>query len=55
MLFALQNGDKTQKKALQSITETIRQIPEEPFARIGFAETPLGDVMAGFVPENKKD
>ena len=55
VLFALQNGDKTQKKALQSITETIRQIPEEPFARIGFAETPLGDVMAGFIPENKKD
>ena len=50
VLLALRNGDEQQRAALQRITETIRQIPEEPFAEIGFAETPLGDVMAGFVP-----
>ena len=50
VLLALHDGDEQQRAALQRITETIRQIPEEPFAEIGFAETSLGDVMAGFVP-----
>ena len=55
VLFALQEEDDPKKKAtLQRITETIRQVPDEPFAEIGFAETPLGDVMAGFIPENGK-
>ena len=48
VLFALSQGDSDQKKALQRITQTIRQIPEEPFRSIGFVETQLGDVMAGF-------
>ncbi len=51
VLFALSEGDEEQQAALQRITEVIRQIPEEPFTRIGFAETSLGDVMAGFVPD----
>ena len=52
-LFALHIDDDPEKSAtLRRITETIRQIPEEPFAKIDFAETPLGDVMVGFVPEN---
>ena len=52
-LFALHKEDDPEKSAtLRRITEAIRQIPEEPFAKIGFAETPLGDVMVGFVPEN---
>ena len=50
VLFALHNGNEEQKAALHRITEIIRQIPEEPFTEIGFAETTLGDVMAGFVP-----
>ena len=52
VLFALSEeyeGDEEQQAALQRITDIVRQIPEEPFARIGFAETSLGDVMAGFV------
>ena len=49
VLFALEKGDKAQKAALKRITRVIRQIPEEPFKKIGFAETQLGDVMAGFV------
>ena len=49
-LLALHDGDEKQRAALQRITETIRQIPDNPFAKIGFAETPIGDVMAGFVP-----
>ena len=53
VLFALQQEDDPEQHAkLQRITETIRQIPEEPFSAIDFVETSLGDVMAGFVPEN---
>ena len=51
VLFAMRDGDEERQAALQRITNIIRQIPEEPFAEIGFAETSLGDVMAGFVPE----
>ena len=50
VLFALHEGKEERQATLQRITETIRQIPEEPFTEIGFAETSLGDVMAGFVP-----
>ena len=53
VLFALSqalNEGEGQQATLQRITEIIRQIPEEPFTEIGFAETSLGDVMAGFVP-----
>ena len=49
VLFALHCGDEDQRATLQRITTVIRQIPEEPFTEIGFAETSLGDVMAGFV------
>lgn len=48
VLFALSEGGSKQKEALQRITQTIRQIPEEPFRSIDFVETQLGDVMAGF-------
>lgn len=51
VLFSLKNGDAERAAALRRITTAIRQIPEEPFREIGFAETPLGDVMAGFVTE----
>ena len=55
VLFALSAGDKEQQAALQRITEIVRQIPEEPFAEIGFAETSLGDVMAGFVADERQE
>ena len=55
VLFALSEGTDEQKAALQRITETLRHIPEEPFANIGFAETRLGDVMAGFVPDEEQE
>ena len=48
VLFALSQGSSEHKGTLQRITQTIRQIPEEPFRSIGFVETQLGDVMAGF-------
>ena len=54
VLFAMREGDEERLAALERITNTIREIPEEPFAEIGFVETPLGDVMAGFVPEGRK-
>ena len=53
VLFALSEGlneGEERQATLQRITDTIRQIPEEPFTEIGFVETSLGDVMAGFVP-----
>lgn len=52
VLFSLKNGHAERTAALHRITKAIRQIPEEPFQGIGFAETPLGDVMAGFVTES---
>ena len=52
VLFALSEGNKAQKATLKRITKTIRQIPEEPFDSIGFVKTPLGDVMAGFLPKS---
>ena len=55
VLFALREGKEEQQATLQRITEIIRQIPEEPFTTIGFAETTLGDVMAGFVPGEGED
>ena len=57
VLFSLSEEYEEVEKnqaALQRITDVIRQIPEEPFTRIGFAETSLGDVMAGFVPDERK-
>ena len=51
VLFALSKGTPKQESALMRIAETTRHIPEEPFHAIGFAETPLGDVMAGFETE----
>ena len=56
VLLSMREGDEERQAALERITNTIREIPEEPFAEIGFVETSIGDVMAGFVPErgNKK-
>jgi len=51
VLYALSQGSSEQKETLRRITQTIRQIPEEPFKSIGFVETQLGDVMAGFHAE----
>ena len=54
VLFALNEGEEEDQATLHRIAEIVRQIPEEPFARIGFAETSLGDVMAGLVPDEGK-
>ncbi len=51
VLLALSEGEAEEQATLRRITEVARQIPEEPFARIAFVETSLGDVMAGFLPE----
>ena len=42
VLSSMRDGDEERQAALRRITEVIRQIPEEPFAEIGFVETPLG-------------
>ena len=55
VLFALNEGDEEQQATLQRITEVVRQIPEEPFIKVGFADTSLGDVMAGFVPDERQE
>ena len=54
VLFALSEFQEA-NPALQRITEIVRQIPEEPFTRIGFEETSLGDVMAGLVLDEEKE
>ena len=57
VLFALSEEyeeDEEQQATLQRITEVVRQIPEEPFIKISFAETSLGDVMAAFVPDERR-
>lgn len=51
VLFALSKGRAEERTRLHRITDTIRQIPEEPFQKIGFVETAIGDVMAGFLAE----
>ncbi len=53
VLHTLGEGDDEQKSALQRITDAIRQISEEPFMKIDFAVTSLGDVMVGFVPDGQ--
>lgn len=50
-LFALSKGGPEQQAALGRITDTIRQIEDEPFRQIGFVETSLGDVIAGLESE----
>ena len=37
VLFAMRNGDEERQAALERITNTIREIPEEPFAEIDLA------------------
>ena len=51
VLFALSEFGEATSPPLERVTEIVRQIPEEPFTMIGFEETSLGDVMAGFVPD----
>ena len=53
VLYFLSEGDEKQRDSLQRITDVIRHIPEEPFTEIGFADTSLGDVMVGFVPDGQ--
>lgn len=48
ILFGLLKGTREQRDALQRITDTIRQVTEEPFLGIGFVDTVAGDVLAGF-------
>lgn len=55
VLFALSEFSEKPDSALKRITEIVRQIPEEPFTEIGFVETSLGDVMAGFVPDQGRE
>ena len=55
VLYSLSEGDEHQKAALQRITDIIRQIPEEPFIKIDFADTSLGDVMVAFVPDGSPE
>jgi len=48
VLYGLSIGSDEGKAALALIVERIRQVPEEPFAAIGFETTGLNDVLFGF-------
>jgi predicted ATPase len=50
VLYDLPNTSKGQI-TLRRITDRIRQLPEEPFAEIGFETTRLNDVIFGFRAE----
>ncbi len=44
---------KRNKSALNRINKAIRQLPEEPFAEIGFEKTSFNDVLFGFYTDDK--
>ena len=46
----LHNLFQTDSDTLEKINQTIRQLPEEPFANINFVTTDLNDVLLGFRP-----
>ena len=47
VLYSLSAGDKTQKAALDRLLSQISQLPDEPYDKIDFTITNLGDVMFG--------
>lgn len=51
VLFGLAQGTPDEKQRLARIIDRIRELPEEPFADLGFETTKLGDVMVGFRTE----
>ena len=55
VLFAMSEFGEELNPALQRITEIMQQIPEQPFTEIGFEETSLGDVMAGFLLDEQQE
>jgi predicted ATPase len=48
VLYALKNGTKEQKGALDKLLHWIKQVPEEPYQDISFVKTELNDVIFGF-------
>ena len=54
VLFSLKESSGEGSTVLNRITDIVRQIPEEPFDKIGFVETSLRDVMVGFVPDKAR-
>jgi len=53
VLHDLDTRDEKSKETLARLLDTIRQLPEEPFEKFGFAVTRQGDVLFGLhTPEN---
>ena len=48
VLYGLSTGDEDQRATLQRLLEKIRQLPDEPYQKLGFTLTELKDVIFGF-------
>ena len=48
VLYGLSTGDEDQRATLQRLLEKIRQLPNEPYQKLGFTLTELKDVIFGF-------
>ena len=48
VLYGLSTGDEDQRAILQRLLEKIRQLPDEPYQKLGFTLTELKDVIFGF-------
>ena len=48
VLYGLSTGAEDQRATLQRLLEKIRQLPDEPYQKLGFTLTELKDVIFGF-------
>lgn len=52
VLYALEQGTRSEKETLVRILNWIQQLPEEPFSGFGFVTTRQNDVLFGFRESN---
>jgi len=52
VLYALNQGNKEEKKTLDRLLKYIRQLPEEPYQELNFVTTSLNDVIFGLQRAN---
>jgi energy-coupling factor transporter ATP-binding protein EcfA2 len=54
VLHHLSKGGEKEQESLRWLAEQIKAIPEEPFSRVHFVETEIGDVIFGFIHKDKR-
>lgn len=55
VLYDLSTRDDSSKAVLARLLETIKQLPEEPYQKFGFAVTSQGDVLFGLSGANETE